>query len=111
MNQDLFHDANALLASPAQATPPTRRDWLKTAVGVGYAAACLPVMSQTAIRTSGEGLRHGEVMIDVNGFQMPAYRSMPQGKQACPVVLVVSEIFGVQGGVFRSLGGRRDWVK
>jgi carboxymethylenebutenolidase len=95
MNQDLFHDATALLASPAQATQPNRRDWLKTAVGVGYAAACLPVMSQTAIRTSGDGLLHGEVMIDVNGFQMPAYRSMPQGKQACPVVLVVSEIFGV----------------
>ena len=72
----------------------TRRILLKTALGLGY-AACLPLPAQTAIRTSGEGLVHGEVMIDVNGFQMPAYRSMPAHKNACPVVLVVSEIFGV----------------
>jgi len=72
----------------------TRRILLKTALGLGY-AACLPLPAQTAIRTSGEGLVHGEVMIDVNGFQMPAYLSMPAHKNACPVVLVVSEIFGV----------------
>ena len=71
-----------------------RRRLLKTALGLGY-AACLPLPAQTAIRTSGEGLIHGEVVIDVNGFQMPAYRSMPAHKTLCPVVLVVSEIFGV----------------
>jgi carboxymethylenebutenolidase len=72
----------------------TRRTLLKTALGVGY-AACLPLPAQTAIRTSGENLLHGEVLIDVNGFQMPAYRSMPAGRSQYPVVLVVSEIFGV----------------
>ena len=72
----------------------TRRVLLKTALGLGY-AACLPLPAQTAIRTAGQGLVHGEVMIDVNGFQMPAYRSMPAHKKPCPVVLVVSEIFGV----------------
>ena len=72
-----------------------RRTWLKTAVGVGYAAAAWPVMAQTAVKTSGEGLVHGEVMVDVAGFQMPAYRSAPAGKSNLPVVLVVSEIFGV----------------
>jgi len=71
-----------------------RRRLLKTALGFGY-AACLPLPAQTAIRTPGEGLVHGEVMIDVNGFQMPAYRSMPTNITHCPVVLVVSEIFGV----------------
>jgi carboxymethylenebutenolidase len=31
----------------------------------------------------------------VNGFKMPAYRSAPKGKTNLPVVLVISEIFGV----------------
>ena len=52
-------------------------------------------MAQTAVKTSGHGLEHGEVMIDVAGFKMPAYRSAPKGRSNLPVVLVVSEIFGV----------------
>lgn len=52
-------------------------------------------MAQTAVKTSAEGLVSGEVTIDVNGFRMPAYRSAPAGKTGLPVVLVVSEIFGV----------------
>jgi carboxymethylenebutenolidase len=76
-------------------TLPTRRTALKAALGVGYAAAAGPVMSQTAIKTSAQGLASGEVTIDVNGFKMPAYRSAPEGKTGMPVVLVVSEIFGV----------------
>jgi carboxymethylenebutenolidase len=68
---------------------------LQTALGIGYAASAMPLMAQTAIKTSSEGLTEGEVMIDVNGFKMPAYRSAPQGKTNLPVVLVISEIFGV----------------
>ena len=52
-------------------------------------------MAQTAIKTSAEGLTAGEVMIDVAGFKMPAYRAQPAGKTGLPVVLVLSEIFGV----------------
>jgi carboxymethylenebutenolidase len=52
-------------------------------------------MAQTAIKTPTDGLTAGEVMIDVNGFQMPAYRAAPAGKTGLPVVLVLSEIFGV----------------
>ena len=92
MNTPFTSDFHSVSANVTR--PNTRRILLKTALGLGY-AACLPLPAQTAIRTSGEGLVHGEVMIDVNGFQMPAYRSMPAHKKACPVVLVVSEIFGV----------------
>jgi carboxymethylenebutenolidase len=95
MNHELIQDAGALLSPSHEFSQSNRRSWLKAALGVGYAAACLPVTSQTAVRTSAEGLLCGEVMIDVNGFQLPAYRSMPAGKTHCPVVLVVSEIFGV----------------
>jgi carboxymethylenebutenolidase len=52
-------------------------------------------MAQTAIKTSSEGLTAGEVTIDVNGFKMAAYRAAPAGKTGLPVVLVLSEIFGV----------------
>ena len=95
MNPIHVTDAQALLAPAPGWDAADRRTWLKTALGVGYAASAWPVMSQTAVKTSGEGLVHGEVMIDVAGFQMPAYRSAPAGKSNLPVVLVVSEIFGV----------------
>ena len=73
----------------------TRRLALQAALGVGYAAAAMPLMAQTAIQTSSQGLVSGEVTIDVKGFKMPAFRSMPQGAGPWPVVLVISEIFGV----------------
>lgn len=95
MNPSLINDATALLAPAKNFESHDRRTWLKTALGMGYAAACLPLCAQTAIRTSSEGLLCGEAMVDVNGFQMPVYRSVPLGKTDCPVVLVVSEIFGV----------------
>ena len=71
-----------------------RRDFVRAAVGTGFAAAVLPVSAQT-IRTSSEGLEVGEVTVMVGDFQMPAYRAMPRGAKNPPVVLVVSEIFGV----------------
>ncbi|MEY4676511.1 MAG: Carboxymethylenebutenolidase [Pseudomonadota bacterium] len=95
MNHNLLTDGQALLAPAAAWGSTNRRQWLQTAVGVGYAASALPVMAQTAVKTTGEGLVHGEVMINVAGFNMPAYRSAPAGQSHLPVVLVVSEIFGV----------------
>jgi len=99
MNRNLIEDTHALLdsthASLAASKAPTRRLALQTALGLGYAAAAAPLMAQTAIKTSGEGLIEGEVMINVNGYPMPAYRSAPAGKNNLPVVLVISEIFGV----------------
>lgn len=90
--RQLVQDTEALVEGAAW---PTRRAALKAALGVGYVAAAGPLMAQTAVRTSAEGLISGEVAIDVNGFRMPAFRSAPAGKTGLPVVLVVSEIFGV----------------
>jgi carboxymethylenebutenolidase len=72
-----------------------RRDFVRTTVGSGFAAAVLPVTAQTMIQTDTEGLAAGPVTIPVGDFKMPAYRAMPAGKANAPVVLVVSEIFGV----------------
>ena len=74
--------------------PYDRRDFVRTAVGSGFAAAVLPVAGE-AIRTDSQGLTVGEVLIPSGGFRLPAYRAMPEGQVDLPVVLVVSEIFGV----------------
>jgi carboxymethylenebutenolidase len=55
----------------------------------------LPVVAQTTIKTDSNGLLVGEVMVPVGEFKMPAYRAAPAGAAGAPVVLVVSEIFGV----------------
>lgn len=67
----------------------------RTSVGAGFAAAVLPIEAQTQIKTPSDGLTAGEITIDVDDFKMPAYRAMPAGKGELPVVLVVSEVFGV----------------
>jgi carboxymethylenebutenolidase len=95
LNNDLINDAQALLGGRVDSLGTTRRVALQAALGVGYGAAAMPIMAQTAIKTPVTGLVTGEVTIDVNGFKMPAYRSAPAGKTGLPVVLVISEIFGV----------------
>ncbi len=72
----------------------SRRGFVKTAVGSGFAAAVLPVTAQT-IKTDSDGLTAGEVTIPVGDFKMPAYRAQPAGRTGLPVILVISEIFGV----------------
>lgn len=80
---------------PALLPELSRRDFVRAAVGSGFAAAVLPVSAE-AIRTSSEGLTVSEVTIASGDFKMPAYRAMPANHSGkLPVVLVVSEIFGV----------------
>ena len=94
---DWINDTQALLNVPHEspAAALNRRHLLKSSLGVGYALAALPVMAQTAIKTDAQGLEVGEVMIKVGGDQVPAYRAHPAQKKNAPVVLVISEIFGV----------------
>lgn len=73
----------------------SRRGFGRSALGAGFAAAVLPVAAQTAVKTDAAGLSVGEVDIAVGGFKMPAYFAAPAGKSRAPVVLVISEIFGV----------------
>ena len=80
----------------------TRRDFVRAAVGSGFAAAVLPVSAQ-AVKTDSAGLSVGEITVNVGNFKMPAYRAMPAAGAGAgvgvasplPVVLVISEIFGV----------------
>jgi carboxymethylenebutenolidase len=52
-------------------------------------------MAQTAVKTSSDGLKTGEITVEVNGFKVPAYMAAPAGKTNLPVILVIQEIFGV----------------
>jgi carboxymethylenebutenolidase len=83
------------LASPQPPFTITRRDFVQTSLGAGFAAAVLPVAAQTMITTDTQGLIAGEVQIPAKDGQMPAFRAMPAGKTGLPTVLVVQEVFGV----------------
>ncbi len=94
--KELVMDARSLLdINEKTSSHINRRTVMQATIGVGYAAAAAPVQSQTTIKTNVDGLLTGEVVIDVNGFKMNAYRAAPAGKTNLPVVLVVSEVFGV----------------
>ena len=95
LSQDLKNEFNALLPGQSTEAGASRRTALKLALGVGYAASAMPIMAQTAIKTSSDGLKTGEISYEVNGFKVPAYYAMPADKTNCPVVLVVQEVFGV----------------
>jgi carboxymethylenebutenolidase len=95
LNPDQKNDFNALLPGASSEAGASRRTALKAALGVGYAAAALPVMAQTAIKTPADGLRTGQTTYEVNGFKVPAFYAAPAGKTNLPVILVVQEIFGV----------------
>ena len=73
----------------------SRRDFVRASIGSGFAAAVLPVTAQTVIKTDSVGLLAGEVMIGVGDFKLPAYRAAPLDRVNPPLVLVVSEVFGV----------------
>ncbi|MDT3737541.1 MAG: dienelactone hydrolase family protein [Denitratisoma sp.] len=75
--------------------PFSRRGFLVTALGAGFALAVQPVMAQTAITTDTQGLVAGEVKVKVHDGEMVAYRAQPASGGNFPVILVVSEIFGV----------------
>ena len=66
-----------------------------SALGLGFVAASEPVMAQ-AIKTDFARIKAGEQDIPVGNFNMPAYISRPEKVSGpLPVVIVVSEIFGV----------------
>ena len=73
----------------------TRRDFLMTALAVGFAAAVRPSAAEAVITTDKEGIIAGPVTLQVPGGIAPAYRAQPTKASGMPLVLVVEEIFGV----------------
>ncbi|WP_151638889.1 dienelactone hydrolase family protein [Noviherbaspirillum aerium] len=93
--QNFKEDFDSLVAKTSLSDGVDRRGFLKTALGTGFAAAVLPVSAQNVVKTDTAGLTAGEVSITVKGQKVSVYRAQPEGKSNLPVVLVISEIFGV----------------
>jgi carboxymethylenebutenolidase len=77
----------------------TRREFVVTSLATGFAAAVAPSAAQAVLTTDEAGLTAGEVKVPVEGGAIPAYRAVPEGEDARPVVLVVQEIFGVHAHI------------
>ncbi|MFN3229865.1 MAG: dienelactone hydrolase family protein [Asticcacaulis sp.] len=60
----------------------------------GYALGAGPLRAQT-ITTDTDGLLARAVTIPAKGVQLPAYIAMPARARRLPVVIVVSEVFGL----------------
>ena len=93
--KDMITDVESLLGRSSLSGPDGRRGFLKVALGTGFAVAALPVVAQNVIKTDGAGLISGTVMVKIDGQDVPVYASQPEGKTGLPVILVISEIFGV----------------
>jgi carboxymethylenebutenolidase len=75
---------------------PGRRQFVKTSLAAGFAAAAAPINVQALIQTDADGLNAGDIRIPTTGrFDMPGYRAQPAAGNRQPTVLVVHEIFGV----------------
>ena len=95
LQNDLKNEFDALLPGKSTEAGANRRTALKAALGVGYAVTAMPIMAQTAVKTSSDGLKTGEATFEVNGFKVPVFYAAPAGKTNLPVILVIQEIFGV----------------
>ncbi|MBD8530703.1 MULTISPECIES: dienelactone hydrolase family protein [unclassified Massilia] len=93
--KDLVQDGDSLVGTSNFEEGVDRRVFLKAAIGTGFAAATLPVAAQTVVKTDVTGLSAGDHIIVINGQDVPVYRAQPEGKANPPVILVISEIFGV----------------
>jgi carboxymethylenebutenolidase len=75
---------------------PRRRQFVKTSLAAGFAAAASSSINVQALITTDEaGLSAGEIRIPAAGGQIPAYRAQPAAGNRLPTILVVHEIFGV----------------
>ena len=93
--KDLVQDGDSLVGASSFEDGVDRRGFIKAAIGTGFAAAVLPVEAQTLVQTDTAGLATQDHLIVINGQEVPVYRAQPEGKANPPVILVISEIFGV----------------
>src|SRR5215475_9546327 len=72
----------------------SRRGFLVTSLGTGFALAAGPISAEM-ITTDTKGLDTAEVIVPTADGDMPAYRAMPATGGPFATILVVQEIFGV----------------
>ena len=91
------HDGDATMES----TGLTRRQALKVgaATFVGYAVGVDKVLAQ-AIKTDTAGIVAGDYTVKIGDYNMPVYEARPASGTNAPIVLAISEVWGVH-----------EWVK
>ena len=73
----------------------TRRQMIATAsTFAGYAVGVDKVLAQ-AIKTDTEGIVAGDQVVKIGSYDMPVYEARPASGKDTPIVLVISEIWGV----------------
>ncbi len=75
----------------------TRREVLQVggATFAGYALAADTVLAQV-IKTDTDGLAAGDFQVKIGDYSMPVYEARPASGSNHPIILVISEIWGVQ---------------
>src|SRR5499433_2070215 len=73
----------------------TRRQMIATtSTFAGYAVAVDKVLAQ-AIKTDTDGIVAGDQVVKIGTYEMPVYEARPATGKDTPIVLVISEIWGV----------------
>jgi carboxymethylenebutenolidase len=72
-----------------------RRKAMNDNASSGFAAAAQPIAAQSVIHTGADGLATGTIRLAVDGQDVPMYYARPAGQDKAPVMIVVSEIFGL----------------
>jgi carboxymethylenebutenolidase len=91
----MFMSRSSDFDSLVPAVPFSRRSFMVSALGAGFALSVQPVAAQSVISTDSVDLNAGEIRIPAAGGEMPAYRAQPAQGSQWPVILVVQEVFGV----------------
>src|SRR5215831_11506454 len=94
-------NGNATTSTPGHASGLTRRQALQAgaATFVGYALSVDKVLAQ-AITTDTSGIVAGDYTVRIGIYDMPVYEARPVSATNAPIVLAISEVFGVH-----------EWVK
>jgi len=87
--------------SEPNATGLTRREVLQVsgATFAGYALAADTVLAQV-IKTDTDGLIAGDAQVKIGDYNMPIYQARPATGSNFPIILVISEVWGIH-----------EWVK
>jgi carboxymethylenebutenolidase len=73
----------------------TRREMLAASTTfAGYAMSVDTVLAQV-IKTDTDGIVAGDQVVKIGDYDMPVYEARPATGQGHPIVLVISEVFGV----------------
>src|SRR5580765_8991339 len=73
----------------------TRRQMIATTgTFAGYAVAVDKVLAQ-AIKTDTDGIVAGDQVVKMGSYELPVYEARPASGKDTPIVLVISEIWGV----------------